>query len=282
MNLNTNILNTSAADAFKAAIVADIEKDFIINSSNSASLARMAWILYPTQDEYSKTQIRAAIVFSKFLRFNTLIIGPSGTGKELLARILSHGSQLRSLNMAGLTDTLFESTMFGYAPGSFTGALAKGSTGFLRSVEGGIAFLDEIGELPLSQQAKLLRVIQDKEVMPVGAFHGVPIKCRFIFATNRDLLSMVKAGTFREDLYFRISQLTLQTRSLKQRGQDEVDFLTDWLLKDNAWQPRTDDEYVPLEWLELGNVRALFNILLQRELDVIKLPTKLSTNHENM
>ena len=118
--------------------------------------------------------------------------------------------------------------------------------------------------------------------MPVGAFHGVPIKCRFIFATNRDLLSMVKAGTFREDLYFRISQLTLQTRSLKQRGQDEVDFLTDWLLKDNAWQPRTGDEYVPLEWLELGNVRALFNILLQRELDVIKLPTKLPTNHENM
>lgn len=233
---------------------------------------------YPTQHAATRETLRQAIKLNRWGReFNILITGPSGTGKEIIAKIIGYDNYkeykpvVRSINMAGLTDTLFESQLFGYVGGAFTGALSKGAPGFLRSVGDGTAFLDEIGELPLSQQAKLLRVLQDREVLPVGGVDSVKIGCRFVFATNRDLLSMVRAGTFREDLYFRISQIQLKTYSLAERGAAEIRVIAARIIKDMAWTELAPSEVLTPEMFELGNVRALYNYLLSRELSLTQL-----------
>lgn len=280
MNLNINPAeHPQLKKEFQAEVLRQIEADYEVDKHRIRRVNDWAWYIYPTQHEPTRVTVRQAIRLNKeFSRYNILIHGPSGTGKELLAGIIAYDDmnefipKYSSINMAGLTDTLFESQLFGYAPGAFTGALAKGAPGFLRSVGKRVAFLDEIGELPLSQQAKLLRVIQEKRVLPVGAVDSVPIDCRFVFATNRDLLAMVKAGTFREDLYFRINQLSLQTYSLADRGQVEVRYLADHIIRDERWTPLEPAEFIPLEDVMLGNVRALYNILLRREIQQLQLP----------
>lgn len=154
-----------------------------------------------------------------------LITGESGTGKELIARIL-HGERMsstfRAVNCAGITDTLFESELFGYEEGAFTGALKGGRHGMVEQAAGGTLFLDEIGDMPVSQQVKLLRLLQQREFYRVGG--NVPIKatCRFIFATNRDLGEAVADGTFRADLFFRIYQLHIHIPSLRERPDDAL------------------------------------------------------------
>jgi transcriptional regulator with PAS, ATPase and Fis domain len=241
-------------------------------SSNHVSSLRDS---YATVDPATKLMVNSAIGYAApdLHKYNVLIEGPSGTGKELIASILAHKRlPLKAMNMAGLTDSLFQSELFGYMPGAFTGAKARGDIGFLRGVGKGTAFLDEIGELPLGHQAKLLRVLQEKSVLPIGALDPIPIECRFVFATNKDLLKMVKEGTFREDLYFRINQLSLKTKSLHERGQDEIHHIAKALIAKEGWTPLSPDEYFP-ESFEFGNVRALFNLLLKRELGEIELPT---------
>jgi transcriptional regulator with PAS, ATPase and Fis domain len=280
MNLNIDpSKHPQLRQGFQEQILRQIEEDYEIDKHRIRRVNDWAWYIYPTQHEPTRETVRQAIRLNKeFARYNLLIHGPSGTGKELLAGIVAYDDmsefipKYSSINMAGLTDTLFESQLFGYAPGAFTGALAKGAPGFLRSVGKRVAFLDEIGELPLSQQAKLLRVIQEKRVLPVGAVDSIPIGCRFVFATNRNLLAMVQAGTFREDLYFRINQLSLQTYSLQERGPGEIRYLADRIIKDERWTPLEPDEYIPPEDVMLGNVRALYNILLRREIQKLKLP----------
>ena len=265
---------------FKRQQLAEIEREFEIDKFKIKTVTEFAHYSYPTTHKPTRDTIRQAIQFNNHFRRenNILIMGPSGTGKEVIAEIIAYdaraplGGRLKSLNMAGLTDSLFESQLFGYVPGAFTGALSKGSKGFLQSVGPGIAFLDEIGELPLSQQAKILRVIQSREVMPVGAVEPIKIDCRFIFATNRDLLEMVRADTFREDLYFRISQLILRTYSLKERGAGEIRRIADHMCKFYDFTPLEADEYIPVEWVELGNVRAIYNLLLQRDVQDLKFP----------
>ena len=265
---------------FQRQQLAEIEREYEIDKFKIKTVSEFAHYNYPTTHKPTRDTIRQAIQFNTHFRSqnNILITGPSGTGKEVIAEIIAYdakvslGGRLKSLNMAGLTDSLFESQLFGYVPGAFTGALSKGSKGFLQSVGEGIAFLDEIGELPLSQQAKILRVIQSREVMPVGAVEPTKIGCRFIFATNRDLLAMVRAGTFREDLYFRISQLVLTTYSLKERGAGEVRRIADYMCKFHDFTALEELEYIPLEWVELGNVRAIYNLLLQREVQDLKFP----------
>jgi transcriptional regulator with GAF, ATPase, and Fis domain len=134
-----------------------------------------------------------------------LILGESGTGKELVARTI-HNSGPNSekpflpVDCGSLVPTLIESELFGHIKGAFTGA-NRSKDGLLVSAETGTVFLDEIGELPLDLQAKLLRALQEKEVRPVGANHTVPIKARILAATNRDLAAMVENGTFRKDLF---------------------------------------------------------------------------------
>jgi transcriptional regulator of acetoin/glycerol metabolism len=151
-----------------------------------------------------------------------LIAGETGAGKEVFARYLHAktrraGKPFIAINCAALPESLIEAELFGYEAGAFTGARKSGAKGLVQQAEGGILFLDEIGDMPLSLQSRLLRVLQDKEVSPLGG--GSPQKADFvpIAATNRDLQAMVEAGTFRADLYFRIAQYTITLQSLAER-----------------------------------------------------------------
>ena len=153
-----------------------------------------------------------------------LVLGESGTGKELVARTI-HASGPNAhkpflpVDCGSLVPTLIESELFGYVKGAFTGAI-KSKDGLFVSAEGGTVFLDEIGELSLDLQAKLLRALQEKEVRPVGATHRVPIKARIVAATNRDLAAMVEKGTFRKDLFYRLNVVNLRLPSLRDRRED--------------------------------------------------------------
>jgi DNA-binding NtrC family response regulator len=153
-----------------------------------------------------------------------LILGESGTGKELVARTIhAFGPNAQKpfmpVDCGSLVPTLVESELFGYVKGAFTGA-NRSKDGLLVSAEGGTVFLDEIGELTLDLQAKLLRALQEKEVRPVGATHRVAIRARIVAATNRDLPAMVERGTFRKDLFYRLNVVKLQIPPLRNRRED--------------------------------------------------------------
>jgi len=153
-----------------------------------------------------------------------LVLGESGTGKELVARTIhAYGPNAQKpflpVDCGSLVPTLIESELFGYVKGAFTGA-NRSKDGLLVSAEGGTVFLDEIGELSLDLQAKLLRTLQEKEVRPVGATHRVPMKARIVAATNRDLAVMVEKGTFRKDLFYRLNVVNLRLPSLRDRRED--------------------------------------------------------------
>jgi two-component system response regulator HydG len=153
-----------------------------------------------------------------------LVLGESGTGKELVARTIhAYGPNAQKpflpVDCGSLVPTLIESELFGYVKGAFTGA-NHAKDGLLVSAEGGTVFLDEIGELSLDLQAKLLRTLQEKEVRPVGATYRVPMKARIVAATNRNLAEMVEKGTFRKDLFYRINVVNLRLPALRDRRED--------------------------------------------------------------
>jgi len=153
-----------------------------------------------------------------------LILGESGTGKELVARSVHFGGPYRDrpfipVDCGSLVPTLIESELFGYVRGAFTGAV-RAKDGLLVTADGGTIFLDEVGELPIDLQSKLLRAIQEKEIRPVGGTRATPVNVRILAATNRDLESAVQQGTFRRDLFFRLNVLTLRIPPLRERKQD--------------------------------------------------------------
>ena len=153
-----------------------------------------------------------------------LVSGETGTGKELWARLLHRSGPRRNkafvpVNCAALTPSLAESQLFGHEKGAFTGAAGK-SLGIFRAAQGGVVFLDEIGEMPSELQPKLLRVLQQREVLPVGASEPVSIDVQIVAATNRELELEVEKGTFREDLYYRLNMIELRVPSLRERPED--------------------------------------------------------------
>jgi two-component system NtrC family response regulator len=156
----------------------------------------------------------------------TLLLGDSGTGKELLARAL-HSMSPRAerpfiaINCAAIPDTLLESELFGYEKGAFTGAV-KQSPGKFEAANGGTLFLDEIGDMPLPLQAKLLRFLQDRVVERIGGRERISVDVRIVCATNKDLPTMIGSGSFREDLYYRISEVTVRIPPLRERPGDAV------------------------------------------------------------
>ena len=170
-----------------------------------------------------------------------LILGESGTGKELIARsIHTFGPNAEKpflpVDCGSLVPTLVESELFGYVKGAFTGA-NHAKEGLLVAAGGGTVFLDEIGELSLDLQAKLLRALQEREVRPVGATHRVPIKARILTATNRDLAGMVDHGTFRKDLYYRLNIVNLRLPPLRDRRDDIPMLVAHFLNKINRGIP---------------------------------------------
>lgn len=199
-----------------------------------------------------------------------LLIGETGTGKELVARAI-HFAGLRCekalvpVDCSSLTPTLIESELFGHVKGAFTGA-DYSQRGLLQAADGGTIFLDEIGELPMCLQAKLLRALQEREIRPVGSTERVPIDVRVIAATNRDLEAGVQAGTFRQDLYFRLNVVRVSLPPLRQHKVD-IPLLSAYFLDkfSDAAQPVraiSDDalrRLMAYDWP--GNVRELENAI---------------------
>ena len=204
----------------------------------------------------------------KDTRTPVLISGESGTGKELVARAMHFrgGFSKRpfvAVDCGSLVPTLIESELFGHEKGAFTGAI-KPKEGLFQAANGGTIFLDEIGELPLDLQAKLLRVLQDKLVRPVGSNHSVKVDVRVIAATNRDLEAGYKAGTFRKDLYFRLNVVTVFLPALRDRKSD-IPTLVQYFL--DRYSSSTPIEVTPSAMNSLmlydwpGNVRELENCI---------------------
>ncbi|MFO0730088.1 MAG: sigma-54 dependent transcriptional regulator [Nitrospiraceae bacterium] len=200
-----------------------------------------------------------------------LLVGETGTGKEVLARVI-HTNSRRSkgpfvaINCAAIPETLFESELFGHDRGAFTSAMAA-KRGFFQSASGGTLFLDEIGEMPLAMQVKLLRAVQEREVREVGAEHATKVDVRIIAATNKDLGEAVKAGTFRHDLYYRISVVPLAIPPLRERKED-IPLLAQHFLKQSAKLSKKDVRgFTPAAMHRLtvypwpGNVRELENAI---------------------
>jgi DNA-binding NtrC family response regulator len=199
-----------------------------------------------------------------------LILDESGTGKEMVARAIHYSGPLRDkpfipVDCGSLVPTLIESELFGYVKGAFTGAM-QSKEGLLAIAEGGTVFLDEVGELPVDLQAKMLRALQEKEIRPVGSTKQVPINVRILAATNRDLEHAVAHGAFRRDLYFRLNVLSLRIPPLRERRQD-VPLLAGHILErlsqssGRAHELSDDAMKALLAYDWPGNVRELENCL---------------------
>jgi len=204
----------------------------------------------------------------KDTRTPVLVTGESGTGKELVARAIHFrgslaGRSFVAVDCGSLVPTLIESELFGYEKGAFTGAM-KAKDGLFQAANGGSIFLDEIGELPLELQAKLLRVLQEKEVRPVGSNNKVKVDVRVIAATNRDLEEAYKNGTFRKDLYFRLNVVSLHLPSLRERKVD-IPMLVQWFLDryspDKEMHVTENAMHCLLQYDWPGNVRELENCI---------------------
>lgn len=212
-----------------------------------------------------------------------LLTGESGVGKERIAECLHRWSHRRAgpfvrVNCAAIPESLAESEWFGYESGAFTGALRSGKKGWFEQAHGGTLFLDEVGELPMTVQAKLLRVLQDKTVIRLGGNRPIRVDVRIVAATNRDLLSMVEQGQFRRDLFHRLEGITLEIPPLRERREDIRPLVERALRRANRRYGRScrfaPEALVCLERYEWpGNVRQLENtverLVLLSEQDVI-------------
>ncbi len=230
-------------------------------------------------------------------RYPALVLGENGTGKEVVARALHYQGPNRDrpfipVDCTGLVPSLIESELFGYVKGAFTGAV-RNREGLLEVAGGGTVFLDEIAELPVDLQAKLLRAIQEKEIRPVGGTRRVHIECRIVAATNHDLATAVSDGTFRKDLFFRLNVVSIKLPPLRQRAAD-IPMLVDHFLEKHArpvptgrerTAPRHFDEAALLKLMQYewpGNVRELENCVERAialssgpQMTVDDLPTNL-------
>ena len=217
--------------------------------------------------------VKKARVFAS-APLNILIVGQTGTGKELFAQSMHSAGQRKAgpfvaVNCAAIPENLMESELFGYEGGAFTGAAKDGKPGYFELAHEGTIFLDEISEIPLNMQGKLLRVIQESEVMRIGSDRIIPVKVRIICATNKDLKELVRQNKFREDLYYRLAVLKLRLPPLKERGADII-LLAEHFMRncDFSWPAReivlsAEAQSLLLEHEWEGNIRELRNVCEQ-------------------
>ena len=200
-----------------------------------------------------------------------LLLGETGTGKELFARVIHNKSSrcempFVPINCSAIPEALLESELFGHVKGSFTGAISN-KAGLFDEADGGTVFLDEIGDMPQSVQVKLLRVIEDHEVRPIGSTKTRRVDLRFVAATNRDLTAAVADGAFREDLYYRINAISLQLPPLRDRASDMMELVAHYLDKYSREYAKGDKHLSPeaqaalLSYRWPGNVRELQNVI---------------------
>ncbi|MNN05482.1 Acetoin catabolism regulatory protein [compost metagenome] len=197
-----------------------------------------------------------------------LLHGETGSGKEAIAKAIHQageraGKTFVALNCAAIPESLIESELFGYRGGSFTGARKEGMRGKLLQADGGTLFLDEIGDMPLTLQTRLLRVLEERQVVPLGDGVAQSVDLRLISATHRNLAELVAAGTFREDLYYRLNGLVLELPPLRER-EDKADLLDHLLREESRGRPPLLDEDARRQLLAYswpGNVRQLRNVL---------------------
>lgn len=242
---------------------------------------------FVTTNSEMKQVISEAILYAKS-EGTVLIYGETGTGKELFAQSIHNASRRQqgpfvSVNCAALSESLLESELFGYVEGAFTGALKGGKSGLFELAHGGSLFLDEIGEISPQFQAKLLRVLQEKEVRRIGADRVIPIDVRIICATNKSLYDLIQDGKFREDLYYRLSTLELELIPLRYRKEDIIPLTLSFLKTELVREKRTlfwenTDVFSPLlnhKWL--GNARELQNAI--HRLVICAQEEKLTQNY---
>lgn len=258
--------NTSLINEVKAAIGAHMQSDMIKNNEN-------AWRegIFTRSPQMENMISQARLVAASDA--SVLIQGESGTGKELLAHAIHQVSPRRNgpfvaINCGAMPEALLESELFGHKKGAFTGAVSN-HKGLLQSAEGGTILLDEIGDMPLLLQVKLLRVLQERVVRPVGSNENISINVRVISATHRDLVEEMKAKRFREDLYYRINVVGLSIPTLAERREDVALIANNLLLelckrydkKLKGFTPEAMRLLVAAPWP--GNVRQLQNIVEQ-------------------
>jgi two-component system, NtrC family, response regulator HydG len=204
-------------------------------------------------------------------RANVLIVGETGTGKELVARAIHDASgrvrrPFMPVNCSALTETLLESELFGHLKGAFTGAV-QGKRGLIETAQGGTLFLDEVATIPLATQVKLLRVLQERKVTPVGGTEPVPVDFRLVAASNEDLEERVRDGTFREDLYYRLNVFPIRVPPLRERKEDipilanafRIRFAEENGVEAPPILPETLSRMMAYDWP--GNVRELENVI---------------------
>lgn len=226
---------------------------------------------------------------------NVLLLGETGTGKELFARVIHHNSSRRDkpfipINCSVIPENLLESELFGHLKGAFTGAVTS-KKGLFEEADGGTLFLDEIGEISPHLQIKLLRVLEDQIIRPIGSTKSSQIDVRIIAATNKDLESTVKSGDFREDLYYRINTITLKIPSLRERKEDIPLLVKEFLDRYSRELQRpvggVSDEALSkmVDYSWPGNIRELLNVIERAilisekdSIDVSDLPDSLKAN----
>ncbi len=262
-----------AVEAVKVGVDDVISSDMDCQSrwDKVADLARVRLIKndsYVFVDETSQ-HLLALVERVGASEVTALMHGPTGSGKEVLARLTHDFSPRRSgpfipVNCAALPESLAESLLFGHTRGAFTGA-TRSTDGFFTQAHGGTLFLDEIGELTLPLQAKLLRAIQEREIIPVGSSESTRVDVRIVAATNLDLRSAIRAGAFREDLYFRVSTFRINVPGLNSRLDDILPLANFFLVKhgkeqyDYQLSPEASSKLLSYAWP--GNVRELENVI---------------------
>jgi two-component system response regulator GlrR len=275
-----------AINATKQGVFSFLTKPF--ESQELLDTVEQAIHLQPSSEQPSETEawrnniVSRSTVMTSLLQqakqvassdFSVLIHSQSGTGKELLAKAIHQASTRKdkiftAINCAAIPEQLLESELFGHCKGAFTGA-ERSHQGLFQATDGGTLFLDEIGDMPLSFQVKLLRVLQEREVRPVGSTQAVKVDVRIISATHVNLTKAIKANTFREDLYYRLNVVELELPKLVERRED-IPLLVQYFLNQAVVRSKAPIKSISQEAMELlisapwpGNIRQLQNVVEQ-------------------